>query len=327
MQARGRNSSSQEENIKLLARFKQFKEKSKTFFREKSGGKSTVALKKIALPAAVGFVAIAILIAYLSKPEQRANYRHITAAQKPATPAAGTAQQSPPLSPMAGLFDGGKRQQAADKQKEAQAKRKIFAIKYFSPQILGASTKGPKVMKTGAKLIAVLKSPVDTRAPSLVRARIPIGGEQSGITIENDSILVGHYTYSGSGGKVYFAFTRIDSPDGDSRKIAATALDAADYTPGVIGDEYTGNGEKVAIGIGLTMFSAMADTLTDREQIGTSVIGTQANPTMKNALLQGTAKATQDQATRVESAIGQPKPYVIIPEGTEMIIELSEDFK
>ena len=175
-------------------------------------------------------------------------------------------------------------------------------------------------------MIGRLLRSVDTRAQAIVTVGLPQGGEASGINIDAGSTLIGTYSYSGNGGKVYLTFSRIDSPDGDSRRISAQALDASDYTSGVPGEEFTGNGVKVAASLGLTMFSGMTDTLTDRQSLGNGFNGVQAKPSMKNALLQGMSQASKDQADRTSSAIGQEKDYVIIPEGKEMIIELSEDF-
>ena len=175
-------------------------------------------------------------------------------------------------------------------------------------------------------MIGRLLRPIDTRAPAIVRVSLPQGGEASGIVIDSGSILIGQYSYSGNGDKVYLTFSRIDSPEGDSKRINAQALSAGDYTPGISGEEFTGNGVKVAASLGLTMFSGMTDTLTDRQSLGNSFNGIQAKPSMKNALLQGLSQASKDQADRTSSAIGQEKDYVIVPEGAEMIIELSEDF-
>jgi type IV secretory pathway VirB10-like protein len=159
-----------------------------------------------------------------------------------------------------------------------------------------------------------------------VQVALPQGGEASGVSIDAGSTLIGAFSYSGNNDRVFLKFSRVDSPDGDSRKIAAQALDASDYSPGVTGEAYTGDGVKIATSIGLTMFSGMTDTLTQRESLGDVFGGVQATPTMKNALLQGASQAAHDQAGRVASSIGREGSYVIIPEGKEMIVELSEDF-
>jgi hypothetical protein len=229
---------------------------------------------------------------------------------------------------MAKLFAAGRQKVDGDKKKEADQKRKKVAIKYWAPQIVGDNENQKNTMRSGSKLIGVLKNPVDTRAQSLVRVLLPRGGESGGIEIEPGSVLVGNYSYSGDGDRIFITFSRIDPPDrGEPRKISAAALDAGSFAPGIQGEEFTSGGEKVAASIGLNMFSGMADTLTERESLGNSFNGVQAKPSMKNALLQGLSKASQDQASRTASSIEQERSYVIIPEGKEMIIELLEDYK
>ncbi len=299
-------------------------EKFKSYFREKSGGKTIVALRKVAPTAIFVVLGGAALLAWLGPKQDHTYYRQTAGAQKQAVE---EEQGKPTVSAsIAALFSNGKKQKEAEQRNQAEKKKKKVAIRYFAPQVLGSNLKGPKAIKSGSKLIGVLLNPIDTRAPSVVRVKIPQGGEASGIVIEQGSTLVGQYSYSGDNDRVYFTFSRVDSPDGESRRIAAVGLDAKDYTPGVSGEEFTGTGVKVAATMGLNMFAGMADTLTDRESLGNSLNGVQAKPSMKNALLQGATRASQDQANRTASSIDEVKSYVIVPEGKEMIIELSEDF-
>ena len=156
---------------------------------------------------------------------------------------------------------------------------------------------------------------------------LPHGGELGGISIDGGSIIIGQATYRGDGDRVYLAFSRIDSKNGSIKKIAANALDAGSFAPGIQGEEFTGGGTKMAASLGLSMFSGMADTLTDREPVANPYGGSQTKPSMRNALLQGLSRSAQDRAGRSASAIEQERNYVLIPEGKEMIIELLEDFK
>ena len=237
-------------------------------------------------------------------------------------------KKSPPVTEaMQNLFKSGKQQVEAEKKKESEQKRKVVSIKYAAPQIVGESDQA-SVMRLGSKLIGVLKNPIDTRTPSLVRVSLPRGGESSNIEIAPGSVLVGQFGYSGDGNKVTIKFSRLDlAGDGGLKKISASALDAGDFTPGIQGEEFTGGGVKLAASLGLTVFSGMADTLTDRESLGNTFNGVQAKPSMKDAILQGLSKASQDQANRTASTIEQERGYVIVPEGKEMIVELLEDYK
>ena len=225
---------------------------------------------------------------------------------------------------MATLFANGRRQTDLA-AKKAIEKKTVVKIKYYAPQIVGDDDEKP-IIRSGAKLIARLLTAIDTRTSSLVRAEVAHDSEAHGVEIERGSILVGHHSYTGSGDRVTLSFSRIDFPGGKSKSISAQALDARDFMAGVIGDQVSDGGVKVASSLGLTMFSGMTDTLTDRESLGNSYYGVQAKPSMKNALLQGLSHASQDQASRTASSIGAERDYVVVPEGKEMIIELNEDF-
>lgn len=299
--------------------------KAKTLFQEKSGGKTVVKLKKIAPVTFVIAIVVAGLMDYLSPKEDHTFYRHGSSRSefKPD-------KKTTPLSEaMRKLFAAGKQQADADKKADAEQKRKRISINYSAPQIIGdGDSNARNMMRSGSKLIGVLKNPIDTRAQSLVRVVLPRGGEFGNVEIQPGSILIGHFNYNGDNDIVYIKFSRLDPPDGGSpKKISAAALDAGNFSPGIQGEEFTGGGTKLAASIGLSMFAGMTETLTDKEAIGNSYNGVQAKPTMKNALLQGLSKASQDQASRTASAIEQERNYVIVPEGKEMIIELLEDFK
>ena len=310
--------------IKLFGKCKEFWKKTKTRFQEKSGGKIIIRIKALAPFAIAGTILVALLIDVLSPREDRTYYRQTTG-QSDFRQEGGS---SPVSESMRKLFAAGKKQVETEKKSDAEQKQKRIAIKYWAPQIVGENERGRNSMRSGSKLIGILKNPIDTRAQSLVRVLLPRGGESSGIEIESGSVLVGQFSYGGDGDLVYLTFSRIDPPDGaEPKKLSAAALDAGSFTPGIRGEEFTGNGTKVAASIGLSMFSGMADTLVERESLGSSYNSVQAKPTMKNAILQGMSKASQDQIGRTASKIEQERSYVIIPEGKEMIIELLEDYK
>ncbi len=226
---------------------------------------------------------------------------------------------------MAGLFNNGEKRLDEQRREDAERSKRRVVIRYSATQVVGSEIKGPKAIRMGAKLLGFLLSAIDTREPSLVRVLLPHGGAASGVEIEKGSTLYGQFSSSGSSDKVQIAFSRLDTPDGLSKQISAVAVDARDYTVGVRGEVYSGAGVKLAAGMGLTMFSGMADVLTERESLG-PMNGAQAKPTMNNALLQGLSRAAQDEASRTQSEIASQRDYVVVPEGKEIIIQLTEDF-
>lgn len=227
---------------------------------------------------------------------------------------------------MSGLFNSGEKSLEDQRREDAERGKRRIVIRYSATQVIGTENKGPKAIRMGAKLLGFLMTAIDTREPSLVRVLLPHGGAASGVEIEKGSILYGQFSYGGSSDKVQITFSRLDTPDGLSKRISAVAVDAADYTAGVRGEVYSGAGVKLAAGMGLTMFSGMADVLTERESLG-PMNGAAAKPTMKNALLQGLSRAAQDEAGRTQSEIASQKDYIVIPEGKEIIVQLTEDFQ
>jgi type IV secretory pathway VirB10-like protein len=298
----------------------------KGFFTFESGGKRTVALKRAGIAAASTFLIAAVGFAWFGPGQDHTYYISTTQSQDKGSDD-GKAQEKETPGAMDGLFSHGQKQLESDKRAELEKKKRQVAIKYFAPQIIGMNTKGPKAIRMGSKLIGFLMTAIDTRSTSLVRVRLPKGGESSGVEIEPGSVLTGQYSYDGLGDRVSINFSRLDTPDGDARKIQAQALDSGSYTAGISGEVYSSAGVKVAAEMGLTMFSGMADVLTEKESLGFSPNGVQAKSTMKNALLQGLSGAAKDQTSRTSADIDSAKDYVVVPEGKEMIIELTEDYR
>lgn len=297
----------------------------KNFYTLESGGKKTAATKRLTISAAVFLFIAAVGAAWLSPNEDSSFYQRTTQAPKRELESNPNQQVKPePINP---LFENGQRQMVAEKRAEAAKSKRQVVVKYFAPQVLGQNGNEPKSIKTGSKLLGFLMNAIDTREASMVRVLLPQGGEASGVEIERGSVLVGQFNYNGLGDKVFITFHRLDTSSGHIRKIAAQALDTRDYSMGVRGEIHSGNTVKLASQIGLSMFAGMADVLTEKESLGLSQNGVQAKPTMKNGLLQGMSRAAQDQAGRTSSEIQSMKDYVILPEGKEMIIQLTEDFQ
>lgn len=239
-------------------------------------------------------------------------------ADSPATP--GT------IGAMEDLFSSGRRQLKKEQSAEAERKRKRVTIRYYAQQLVGAKNGGAKTIKMGSKLIAVLLSPIDTRSPALVRVMLPRGGESGGIEIEAGSTLLGQYSYPGEGNRVFLSFSQLETPDGETKSVHAQALDSGSYTAGVSGKLVSDGSVKLAANVGLTMFASMTDVMTEKESLGPAANGVQAKSTMKNGLLQGLSRAAQDQTTRTASEIESIRDFVVLEKGTEMIVELTEDF-
>lgn len=296
------------------------------YFLQASGGKTILVLKRAGLVLGGGLLMLAVFMAWSGPKDDKTFYLQTSQPQKDHKK---TSDEIPGAvsSAIASLFDVGKKKMVDEKKNAETKKQRKVAIKYFAPQIIGGKTNVAKSIRSGAKLVGFLLNAIDTRSSSAVRVRIAQGGEMGGVEIEKGSVLTGQFSYSGSGDRIFVSFIRLDSPDGEPRKIQAQALDSGDYTAGVSGVVHSDGGAKTAASLGLTMAAGMADVLTEKESLGFSQNGVQAKSTMKNALLQGLSRSAQDQTGRMASQINSVKDYVIIPEGKEVIIELTEDFK
>lgn len=311
--------------MSLKEKTKELWAKVKAYFLEDTGsGKSSLNVKRAGIAGGGLVLLLAGLGAVLSPSEDLTFYNQNSSSKDDIEDTEAVSENQ--VSEVNGLFVGGSKALAEQRRLEAARKRGAVTIKYFAPQIIGAPTKGPKAIKMGAKLLGFLLTSIDTREPSLVSVLLPRGGvSDSGMEIPKDSILIGNFGYSGEGSKVALQFARLDTPDGDSIKISAVGLDAADYTAGVRGKVFSDNTVKLVSSFGLTMAASMTDVLTEREAL--SAFGyAEAKPTMKNALLQGVSNAAKEQAGRMSEEISSKQDYVVIPKGKEVIVQLTEDF-
>ncbi|MEZ4744002.1 MAG: TrbI/VirB10 family protein [Bdellovibrionota bacterium] len=145
--------------------------------------------------------------------------------------------------------------------------------------------------------------------------------------IPKNSIVFGTAKYSGKGQKVFLQLSKLLLPDGKEVKLIAQALNSYDYSPGIEGEFHGKATERIVSTLGLSMVSAMTETLTEREVLGKGEV-TEARPkaTMKNALYQGVSKASEMEAQRQASEMNQDPEFVTIPAGQELIINLLETY-
>lgn len=320
---RAQSSSSREAEIKW---WNARREWLKQIFLQASGGKTIVVLQRVGAVAGGGLLLLAAGMAWFGPADDRTFYLLTTQTQNRGEKSSGNPGTAV-SGPVAALFSNGEKKKESEARAATEQKRKRVVIKYYAPQLVGQSNKVPKAIRSGSKLVGFLLKAIDTRAPSPVHVRIAQGGEVNDVEIEKGSVLTGQYSYAGSGELVFVSFSRLDTPEGEPKKIQAQALDSGTYSAGISGEVYSDAGLKTASSLGLTMFGGMADVLTEKESLGFSQNGVQAKSTMRNALLQGTSRSAQEQTGRMQNEINSGRDYVLIPEGKEMIIELTEDFK
>lgn len=211
--------------------------------------------------------------------------------------------------------------------------RRTLNIEYKATQVI--ERKGPsglsKGLPLGTNLIGKLLTSIDTRETGqYYKVLLPYGGKgKNGGSLPKNTIAFGKISYSGKGKKVFISFTKALLPDGREVKMKAQALNSKSYSPGLVGDFHGKRTERIVSTLGLTMVSAMTDTLTEREALGGQpgsggMVATELTPkaTAKNALYQGISKVSEMEAQRQASELGNQQEYVTIPAGTELIVSL-----
>ena len=203
--------------------------------------------------------------------------------------------------------------------------RKVQKIEYKAQQVIerkGADSFTSK-MPIGTNLIGKLLTGIDTReVRELYKVFLPFGGRSKhGGSIPRNSIVFGTVNYPGKGKKVFMQFSKALLPDGKEVELKAQALNAKDYSPGLVGEFHGKAIERVASTLGLTMVSAITDTLTEKQALSAEGTAT-PKATAKNAFYQGIAKASELEAQRQMAELGDVQEYVTIPAGQELIVNL-----
>ncbi|USN48058.1 MAG: hypothetical protein H6626_02910 [Pseudobdellovibrionaceae bacterium] len=211
--------------------------------------------------------------------------------------------------------------------------RYVKNIEYKATQVI--ERKGPdgleRGLPLGTNLVGKLLTAIDTReTDQIYKVLLPYGGkDKNGGSVPKNTIVFGKISYPGMGEKVFIQFTQGLLPDGREVKLKAQALNSKDYSPGLMGDFHGKRTERIAATLGLTMVSAMTDTLTEREALGSggsngSTIAVEATPkaNAKNAFYQGISKVSEMEAGRQASELSDSEEYVTIPAGKEMIVNL-----
>ena len=112
-------------------------------------------------------------------------------------------------------------------------------------------------------------------------------------------------------------FTQVVFKDGSFENIQAQAADAEDKTVGLRGSRVGKYAMKYATAIGLNFVGGMAEGLQDREVVGQQVV---TKPTVQNALLNGTSKATLEMANETMTDLKNSAPIIQISAGQSIFV-------
>ena len=214
--------------------------------------------------------------------------------------------------------------------KPLQAKptpKRTVKIKYRAPQVIERQDSFTSKLPIGANLVGKLLTSIDTReSEQLYKVLLPYGGKGKHGGIPKNTVLFGTVNYPNKGRKVFMQFSKALLPNGQEVELKAQALNAKDYSPGLEGKLHSGTTARVAATLGLTMVSAFTDTLTERQVLSSEG---QATPkaTVKDAMYQGIAKASEAEAQRQAAELGNVQAYVTVPAEREIIVNLLETYR
>lgn len=196
-------------------------------------------------------------------------------------------------------------------------------IRYRARQVFAPDASQTRI-PSGANFIGKLLTSIDTRSPQQVHVILPYGGshKSGGGALPPETILLGRFSYSGQGERVFMVFNRAVLPDGQELTVSAQALSSKDYRAGVIGQYHSNKGAQMASVVGLSMVSGISEVMVEKEGLGQSHLPT-PKATLQNGLYNGLSKVTEMEATNQAAQLAQIPSYVTIDSGSDVIISLA----
>ena len=174
-------------------------------------------------------------------------------------------------------------------------------VKLVGPQLL----KRPRAVKIPPGVMAKAEL-LSGASNGLVKAEIKepliVAGET---LVEAGTVAVG--SGSSSDSRLYIKFDKLVYRDGTVESVQAEAADESDKTMGLKGSRVGYQTLRLAAGIGLNFAGGAAAALQDTEGQQGAVI---TKPTMRNALLNGAAKASIDQSKEMMQSLRNEAPVI-----------------
>jgi hypothetical protein len=117
--------------------------------------------------------------------------------------------------------------------------------------------------------------------------------------------------------RLHIHFTKMTLKDGTTTSIQGDAADGDDQTVGLKGSKISRYAAKYVAAIGLNFVGGMAEGLQNRETVNGATVTT---PDAKNALLNGTSRATFEAANEAMSNVKNQKPVIQVGSGREIFV-------
>lgn len=196
-----------------------------------------------------------------------------------------------------------------------------------------AKSNAAPVKFTGAKVISRPKDLSKIPPGSLFHARL-LTGASNGIVraevtlplvVKGESFIETGAVVVGSGNsteeRLFINFNQVVFRDGSVGEISGQACDLSDKIVGLKGNKLGNHALNLAGSIGLGFVGGFSEGLLETEGQQGVVI---RKPTIKNALLNATAKTALERSQNLMSDLKNRAPVIEIPEGLEICIIVAE---
>jgi hypothetical protein len=189
-------------------------------------------------------------------------------------------------------------------------------VKFSGPQVV--SRPRNILIPPGSMVKAVLISGAsDGPVKAEIKEPLMVGGET---LLDVGTILMGT-GHSGTD-RLAIQFKKAVFRDGTTAQIDAEAADGEDKIPGIKGSRIGYRAAKLGAGIGLEFVAGMSQALQDTQGQSGAVV---TSPTVKNALLNGVARASIDQGQEIMNEYRNQKPVFEVGAGTIVYVLFSDN--
>lgn len=181
---------------------------------------------------------------------------------------------------------------------------------------------------SGPKLIT-RKINIQIPPGTLARAELVTGASNGAVkAILKDSVRANGETFIEAGStilgrgsstedRLFVVFTKVLHKDGDISQLSAEAADSSDKTLGLKGSKVATRAMRMAANVGLKFIAGVTQALQETEgQAGVTV----RKPTLKNALLNGTAESALEESNQIASEYKNSAPVIEVKAGTEFFL-------
>ncbi len=194
--------------------------------------------------------------------------------------------------------------------------KSVSKIKLSAPKLI---TRGVKIkIPPGIEVRAQL---MNGASNGLVKAKLLDDVVAAGELFLNAGTVVIGQGASGED-RLFIKFHKAVLEDGSVSQLQGEAADASDKIMGLKGSKIASHATKMAASAGLNFLAGASAALEDTQGEQGAVV---TKPTMRNAILHGTAKAAVEEANNIASQYKNAPTILAVKAGTEILVIFNDD--